>query len=163
MKNSETNTYNYKDNVWEDVEKTLHENNFSHNNKFIGFKFFVSCKENDDIEKSVYKDEHELCVVLHTFLGVKTLYVHVAGEMICNIIRENLSSRYDIHCTPDTKIKNVTKTFVSGYYNMAYRYQLQQPRPMMESEMVKHKKYVPHEEKTNIYNVITYKKQLNEC
>ena len=53
-------------------------------------------------------------VVLPTFLDVDTLYdvgtlyVHVAGKMICNNLRENLSSKYDINCTPDMKIRNLT-------------------------------------------------------
>ena len=34
MKNYLTNIYNYNDIVWDDVEKTLHENNMNHNNKF---------------------------------------------------------------------------------------------------------------------------------
>ena len=138
MKNYVTNTYNYNDIVWDDVKKTLHENIIGHINKFNKFKIFVSCNTNDDVEIEVYKDEHNLCVVLHTFFDVETLYVHVAGKMICNIIRENLSSRYDINCTPDMKIKNLTMKFVSRHDNMTYRYQLQQPRPMIESKMVKH-------------------------
>ena len=34
MKNYVTNIYNYKDIVWDDVEKILHENIVSPNNKF---------------------------------------------------------------------------------------------------------------------------------
>ena len=107
-----TNTYNYKDIVWNDVEQILYENNIGHNNKFNDFKTYVSCKINDDVEIKVCKDEHNLCVVLHTFLGEDTVYVHVASKMICNIIRDNLSSRYDFNCTPDMKIKNLTVKFV---------------------------------------------------
>ena len=65
-----------------------------------------------------------------------TLYVHVDGKMICNIIR----SRSDINCTPDMKIKNLTKKFVSVYGNMTYRYGMQQPRQMIETKMVEHVK-----------------------
>ena len=32
-----TNTYNYNDIVWDDVEQILHENIISHNNKFNVF------------------------------------------------------------------------------------------------------------------------------
>ena len=100
-----TNTYNYNDIVWVDVEHILHENIISHKNKFNEFEIFVSCKINNDVEIKVNKAGHDLCVALHTFLGVDTLYVHVAGKMICNIIRENLSSGRDGKCTPDMKIK----------------------------------------------------------
>ena len=120
----------------------------------------MSCQINDDIEIGVYKDEHDLCVVLHTFFGVETLYVPVAGKTICNIIRENLSSRYVINCTPDMKIKRLTKKLVSRYIIMTYRYQLQQPRPMIESKMVKHIKYMSHEEQFKNYNFLTYKHEL---
>ena len=67
-----------------------------------------------------------------------TLYVHIAGEMICNDIRENLSSKYDINCTPDMEIRNLTIKFVSRYRNMTFRHQLQQPRSLLETKMVKH-------------------------
>ena len=126
-----TNSYNQNDIVWDDVEKILHENLISHNNKFNEFKVFVSCKINDDVEIKVYEDEHDLCVVLHTILGVDTLYVHVSSKMICNIIHENLCSRYDNNCTTGMKIKNLTIKYLSRYDNMTYRYQLQQPRPMV--------------------------------
>ena len=41
MKNYVTNTYNYNEIVWDDVEKILHENIISHNNKFNDLKIFV--------------------------------------------------------------------------------------------------------------------------
>ena len=62
--------------------------------------------------------------------------------MICNNIRENLSSKYDINCVPDMKIRNITLKFVSRYRNMTFRYQLQQPRPRIESKIVKHIKSI---------------------
>ena len=161
MKTYVTNTYNYSDIVWDYDEQMLHENIISHNKIFIEFKIYVSCKINDDVEIEVYKDELELCVVLHTFLGVNTLDVHVASKMICNIIRENLCSRCDINCTPDMKIENLTIKFVSRYGNMAYRYYMQQPRPMIESKMVKHIKYMSEEEKNFKCDLLTYKHDLN--
>ena len=72
----------------------------------------MSCKINDDVEKKVYKNESDLRVLLPTFLE-GTLYVHIAGEMICKNIRENLSSKYDINCNADMEIKNLTIKFVS--------------------------------------------------
>ena len=81
--------------------------------------------------------------------------------MICNNIRENLCSKYDINCTPNMKIRNLTIKFVSRYRNMTYRYQLQQPKPMIESKMVKHIKYMSHEEQINNYNFLTCKHNLS--
>ena len=129
MKNYVTNIYKYNDIVWGDVEKILHENIISHNNKFNEFKIYVSCKINDDLEIKVYKNNFDLHAVLPTFIepfkskNIKmgTLYVHIAGEMICNDIRENLSSKYDINCTPDMEIRNLTIKFVSRYRNMTFR------------------------------------------
>ena len=132
------------------VEQVLHENIFSHNNKFNELKIYLSCKINDDVEIKVYKDENDLCVVLDTLLGVDTLYVHVASEKICNIIRKNVSSRCDVNFTPDMKIKNVTKKIVSRCGNMTYRYYLQQPRQMIETKMVKHVKNMSENE--NFFN-----------
>ena len=121
----------------------------------------MSCKINDDPEIEVEKDELALCVMLPIFFDVETLYVHVAGKMTCNVIRENQSSRYNIKCTPNMSIKNLSIKFVSRYDNMTYRYQLQQPRPMIESKMVKHIKYMSEEENTFNYNLLTRKHKLS--
>ena len=68
MKNYVTNIYNYNDIFWDVVEKILNENIISHNDKFIEFKIYMSCKTNDIVEKKVYKDEFDLHVILPTFL-----------------------------------------------------------------------------------------------
>ena len=127
----------------------------------------MSCKVNDDLEKEVYKDEFVLHAVLPTFLepfktlyDVGTLYVHVAGKMICNNISENLSCKYDNNCTPEMKERNLTKKSVSRHSNMTYRYYMQQSRPMIESKMVKHIKYISEEENDN-YNFLPWKHNLS--
>ena len=161
-----TNFYKYNDIVWGDVEKILHENIISHNNKFNEFKTYVSCKINDDVEIKVYKNESDLrallsiCLYPNEIYDVGTTYVHIAGEMICNDIRENLSSKYDINCTPDMEIRNLTIKFVSRYRNKAFRHQLQQPRSMLETKMVKHLKYMSYEEQSDKYNFLTCKHKL---
>ena len=43
-------------------------------------------------------------------------------------------------------IKNLSIKYISRYGNMTFRYQLEQPRPMIESEMVKHIKCMSLEE-----------------
>ena len=80
----------------------------------------------------------------------------LAGKMICNIIRKNLSSKRDINCTPDMKIKNPTIKFVSRCGNMTYRYYMQQPTPIKETKMVKYVKNMSEEEKIFNYNSLTY-------
>ena len=90
-----------------------------------------------------------------------TVYIQVAGNMICNNIRENLSSKYDINSAPDMKVRNLTIKFVSRYRNITYRYQLQQPKPVIESKMVKHIKYMSHEEQINNYNFLTCEDNLS--
>ena len=159
-----TNIYKYNDIVWGDVEKILHENIIRHNNKFNEFKIYVSCKINEDVEIKVYKSQSDLRLLLTTFksknIKMGTLYVHIAGEMIGNDIRENLSSKYDINCNRDMEIRNLTIKFVSHYHNMTFRHQLQQPRPMLETKMVKHIKYMPYEEQSDKYNFLTCKHKL---
>ena len=110
-------------------------------------KFCVSCKLNNEVEVKLYKIENDLCELLEFFNDEDFFYVHVAGKMICNIIRENLSSRHDISFTPDIKTKNLRIKFVWLYDNMTYRYYMQQSRPMVESKMVKHVKNMSEEEK----------------
>ena len=160
MKNFVTNIYNYNDIIWGDVEKILHENIISHNNKFNEFKTYVSCKINDDVELKVYKNNSDIHLVLSTFNEEEKLYVHIAGEMICNDIRKNLCSKYNINCTPDMEIRNLTIKFVSRYLNMTFRHQLQQPRSMLETKIVKHIKYKSYEEQIDKYNFLTCKHKL---
>ena len=161
MKIYVTKIYNYNDIGSDDVAKILHENIISHNNKINKFKIYVSCKINDDIEIEVYKNEGDLDVVVNLFLGEDTLFVDVAGKMICNNIRENLTSRYKTNCTHNMYIKNLSIKFISRYDNMKYRYQLEQPRPMIESKTVRHIKYMSEEEKINKYNFFTCKHNLS--
>ena len=133
MKNYVTNFYNYDDIVWGDVEKILHENIISHDNKFNEFKIIVSCKINDDTEIEVYKDEHDSCEVVNPGLSAETLYIHIAGKKICYNICEYLTSRYNFKCTHNMHIKNLSKKFISRYGNMTYRDPLEQPRQLIES------------------------------
>ena len=157
IKNYVTNTYNYNDIVLDDIVKIIHENIISHNNKFNEFKTYVSCKIIDDVDINVYKNEFDLRALLPNFSNPNkiydygTTYVQVAGKMICKTICESLSSKYDINCTPDKKIRKLTKKFVSRYNNMTYRYQPQQPRSIIESKMVKHIKNMSEEEQDNYY------------
>ena len=161
MNNYVTNSYNYNDIIWVDVENILRENIISHNNKFNEFEIIVSNKIYDAIEIKVYKNQLDLHAVEYPFTGLDTLYVHVGGKKICDIIRENLTSIYKIKCTHNMYIKNLSIKFVSRYGNMTYRYQLKQPRPMIESKKVKHIKYMPHEEQINNYNFLTRKHMLS--
>ena len=96
-------------------------------------------------------------LVLSTFNEEEKLYIDIAGEMICNDIRKNLSSKYDINCNPDMEIKNITIKFISRCRNMTFRHQLQQPRPMLETKMVKHIKYMSYEEQIDKYKFLTFK------
>ena len=128
----------------------------------------MSCKINDDVKIKVYKSQSDLRLLLLTFnepfksknIKMGTLYVHIAGEMICNDIRENVSSKFDNNCTPDMEIRNLTIKFVSRYINMIFRHQLQQPRPVLESKLVKHIKYMSYEEQSDKYNFLTCKHKL---
>ena len=133
----------------------------TNNNKFNEIKIYVSCRINDDVEIKVYKNQPNLRVLVYPFTGLDKLYVHVAGEKICEITQESLNSRYNIKCTHNMHIKNLSGKFISWYANMTCRYQLQQPRPMIESEMVKHLKYMSHEEQINNYNFLTCKHKLS--
>ena len=162
MKNYVTNIYNYNNFVCYDVENIIHDNIFIHKNKFNDFKTFVLCKINDNIEINVYKNSSDLNTVLPTFLpeykvyDMGTLYIQIAGKMICKTIFENLRSKYDINCTPDMKIRNLRIKFISRYDNMTFRYQLEQPRRILESKMVKHIKNLSEEEQDN-YNFLVCK------
>ena len=161
MKKYVTNIYNYNNIVWVDVENILREIIISQNNKFIEYKIFVSCKINDNVGVEVYKNEHDLRALVYPFTGLDTLHVPVAGKKISDNIRENLTSRYKIKCTHNMHIKNLSVKFISRYGNMTYRYQLQQPRPMVESRMVKHIKYMSLEEQVNNYIFLTCKHNLS--
>ena len=79
--------------------------------------------------------------------------------MICKTICENLRSKYDINCTPDMKVRNLTIKFISRYNNMTYRYQLEQPRPTIVSKMVKHIKKISEEEQ-DFYKFLVCKHKL---
>ena len=161
MKKYVTSIYNHNDIVWGHVENILHEKFISHNNKFIDFKIFVSCKIKDDIETEVYENGHDLRALVYRFTGLDTLYVHVAGKMICNNFRDVLSSTYNNKPTCDMPSKNLSLKFISRYDNMTFRYQLQQPRPLTESKMIKYIKYMSEEEQSNNFIFLSCKHKLS--
>ena len=149
MKTYVINNYNYNDIVWGDVEKIIHDNIVIHKNKFNESKSCLLCKIDDKIEKNVYKNSSDMHAVLPTFLAeykvydMGTLYIQIAGKMICKTNSGNLRSKYDINCTPDMKIRKLRLKFISRYDNMTFRYQLEQPRRILESKNGQtYKKYV---------------------
>ena len=113
MKNYVTNIYNYSDIVWDDVENIIHDNIISHKNKLDEFGIYVLCNMNNNVKINVYKSSSDLNAVLPTFLheykvyDMGTLYIQIAGKMICKTFFENLRSKYDINCTLDMKIRNL--------------------------------------------------------
>ena len=117
------------------------------------------------MELNVNKNASDMSAVLPTFFAeykvydVGTLYFQIAGKMICKTFSENLRSKYDINCTPDMKIRNLRLKFISRYDNMTFRYQLEQPRRILESKMVKHIKNMCEEEQGN-YNFLVCKHKL---
>ena len=123
------------------------------------------CKINNNIEIKLYKNSSDLNTLLPTFLAeyklydVGTLYIQIAGKMICKTISENLRSKYGINCTPDLKIRNLRLKFISRYDNMNFRYQLEQPGRILESKMIKHIKNMTEEEQDN-YNFLVCKHKL---
>ena len=165
MKNYVTNNYNYNDIVWDDVENIIHDNIIIHKNKYIEFKTCKSCKTKDDLKLNVNKNASDMSVVLPTFFAEYkvydkgTLYIQIAGKMICKTISENLRSKYGINCTPDMKIRNLRLKFISRYDNMTFGYQLEQPRRILESKMVNHIKNMSEEEQDN-YNFLVCKHKL---
>ena len=46
------------------------------------------------------------------------------------------------------------------HYFMTFRHQLQQPRSMLETKIVKHIKYMSYEEQSDKYNFLTCKHKL---
>ena len=78
----------------------------------------MSCKINDDVAVEVYKNEQNLRALVYPFTGLDTLYVPLAGRKISDIIRENLTSRYNIKYTHNMHIKNLPVKFISRYGNM---------------------------------------------
>ena len=121
----------------------------------------MSCKINEDKEIEIYKNDLDLHALVYPFTGLDTLYVHVAGEKICEFIRENLTSIYNIKCTHNMHIKKLSVKFISRYSNMTYRYQLELPRTILESKVVKHIKNMSHEEQDNNYNFLACKYRLS--
>ena len=165
MKNYVTNIYNYSDIIWSDVENILSDNIIFHKNKFNEFGIYVLCKINNNVKINVYKNSFELhallpiCLLEYKFHDVGTLYFQIADKMICETICKNLRSKYDINCNPDMKIRNLRIKFVSRYNNMTFSYQLEQPRRILESKMVKNIKNMSEEEQDK-YNFLVCKHGL---
>ena len=137
MKNDVTNIYNYNATVLDDIEDIFHEKIINHNNNIDEFETKVICKINDDIEIKFYKSQLDLHALMFPFSVKDTLYVHVAGKTIYGDIWEVLSAAYIINPVADILIKILSIEFISRYKNLTFRYQLLQPRTILESKMIK--------------------------
>ena len=86
-------------------------------------------------------------------------YQFCVSEQISDYI-DHRAMLKQIELVPSSIINNLTITIFSYYNSMTLRHHLQQPRRILESKIIKHKKDASEEDKTNKYRFLSTEHNL---
>ena len=134
-----TNKYNIGNLYWDDFEKTIHEYRKKNTIKFYAFSVVVRCKLNDE-DISISGDSGDGYAPLYKFPDSEWIcYKNCRSKKIRDYIFHRAMLR-DIKLDSSSIISNVTITLFSNYNSMTAKHKFQQPRRVLESKLLKHKK-----------------------
>ena len=145
-----TNKYNIGNVYWVDFKTTIEKYIKENNTKFLSFTMVVRCKLNDeDIFISI--DNKPGNAPLYEFHdGERIYYKYYTSEQIRDYIFRR-AMLMDIKLNSSSIISNLTTTLFSKYHLMTPRHQLQQPRRILKSKLLKHIKNASYDDKINKY------------
>ena len=155
-----TNKYNFGNVYWVDFKTTIEEYIKENNTKFLSFTIVVRCKLNDE----------DTCISIDNKPpGDASLYEFHDGERIyykcytSEQIRDYIFHRAILmgnKLISSSIISNLTITLFSKYKLMTPGHQLQQPRRVLESKLLKHIKNASYDDKINKYHFLTNEYEL---
>ena len=154
-----TNKYNIGNVYWDDFHTTIEEYIKENNTKFLSFTIVVRCKLND-VDICISIDNKPGNAPLYKFHdGERIYYKYYTSEQIRDYIFHH-AMLMDIKFNSSSVISNLTISLFSKYNLMTPRHQLQQPRRILESKLLKHIKNVSYDDKINKYHFLTNEYEL---
>ena len=129
----------YNDVIFDDVEKIIFEHANIFKYRFNEFTIKVKCEINDKLyttqKETYWKLKNDEYVIRGTAIKNFKNDYEILKE-ICYGLQLNLPSYI-------TNVKILRIEFVADYDKMALRHYLQQPRPILETKLIKHIKNKP--------------------
>ena len=124
---------------WEDFEKTIHQYINENSSKFCFFKTLVKCDVHYQ-KTSICVSGDKKSVRLYKFQnGLYFYYQFCVSKQIRDYIYHRTMLK-GIKLVPSSIKNNLALTIFSYYNSMTLRCRLQQPRRILESKLLKHKK-----------------------
>ena len=133
---------------WRDFEEIIRHFVNANRFKFPVFKILIECELYSE-NINFHSDEHEMKVMLYEFdNGGKVFYSFCVSKKIQDSIYHR-AMLVGNEIFPESIIKTLSITFYSYYYIMTPKYRLQQPRRLLESNLLKHITNLSDFEKNN--------------
>ena len=134
---------------------------YSNRSKCIFFKTRIKCKLNGkDIE--FCSDENIKRVFLSRFGTNGSIYYRFCASKMVHDYICFCAGEWDTILQPKSVIENLIITFESYYFIMTSIHRLQQPKSILECNLLKHIHNTFVEEKNNNYNFLAYIYDLNK-
>ena len=149
-----TNNYKFGNVYWVDFEKTIQEYMKEITIKFYAFSIVIGCKRNDE----------DICISVDNREGYAPnsgwiCYKYCKSKKIRDYIFHRAMLK-DIKLDSSSIIGNVSITLFSNYKSMTTKQNLQQPRRVLESKLLKYIKNMSYDDKINKYNFLTLEYEL---
>ena len=148
------NKHNIGNVYWIDFEKTIYEYMKENTTKFYAFSVVVRYELNDE-DISISVDSNEGCIPLYKFPDSGWIcYKYCKSRKVRDYIFHRAMLR-GIKLDSSSIINNVRITLSSNYKSMTAKHNLQQPRRVLESKLLKHIKNASYDDKINKYHFLT--------
>ena len=128
------------------------ENKYS---KFIFFSIFVKCNINNN-DESILVDDINSYLPLYRFDNGDSFYYTFCNSKKIRDYKFHRAVLNDITLHSSSIISDVTITFHSHYPSMTPNHRLEQPRRILESELIKHIKNANRYDMDTKYNFLSH-------
>ena len=140
---------------WKDFYRVIREYVDTNRLKFPIFKTLVKCNIFDE-NLVIWYDKTKKRLIRYGFDDEVFRYLYPVCEEILNRIRGCVLMKGE-KLSLETVIKNISITFYSYYYVMTPRHRLEQPRKVLESNLLKHITKLNDDEKDIKYGFLWHR------
>ena len=153
------NKHNIGNIPFSDLENIVHQYITKYNTKFDSFSILVKCNlYGEDINISINNRNDSILLCKFKEIG-SVFYEYTQSKKVKDYVYQ-YALYEDIKLDSNSIINNLTITIFSEYYSMKSKHQLQQPRPVLESKILKHTNDLSYTELVRKYPFLVRKYKL---
>ena len=153
------NKYNIADVLWSNFENIIHDYIKDFDNKFYSFTVLVKCELDNEI-LNISVDNIEGVVFLYRFKDISSIFYEYCQSKKVRDYVYHFAKTKNININSSSIINNVVITTYSKYKTMTPRHRLTQPKPVLESKLLKNICNLPLNDKIGKYKFLTTKYEL---